>query len=338
MSLFSRKKGPVVKTTRFDMHWDTEDPFIFVSHHEDDYPHGNRQMAPPLQEISGRDLGRDYEKRFGFRMYNGKVVPGFPMHAHWGYETVTLAQLGFVDHFDSEKREGRFGNGDIQWVSASSKYMHDEMYPLVDQDGRNPNDITQIMINLPLASKNRGNQVSTVWSGDVPVVTGNGAEVKVVCGRFGGHDVRSPNSNSWADGSRWVRILRMELEPGATLSVDAAPAEANRNVYMVSGDKTDVCGTEMAPYLRATVRPDIDMVMTNGESRAVLWLLEGEPIGEKQASFGPVYLGSTDEVRSAMEDIRRNEYSEWPFDVVDKVHLDDCGRFLRNPDGSEERP
>ena len=98
MAFFSRKpKGPFIKTSEMTMHWDAEDPFIFVSHHEDDYPHGNAQMAPPLQEISGRNLGRDYKKTFGFRMYNGKVVPGFPMHAHWGYETITLPQTGYVD-------------------------------------------------------------------------------------------------------------------------------------------------------------------------------------------------------------------------------------------------
>ena len=155
MAFFSRKpKGPFIKTSEMTMHWDTEDPFIFVSHHEDDYPHGNAQMAPPLQEISGRNLGRDYKKTFGFRMYNGKVVPGFPMHAHWGYETITLPQTGYVDHSDCEGNTGRFGFGDVQWVSAPGFYEHCEMYPLVDQEGRNPNDITQIMIALPLEKKN----------------------------------------------------------------------------------------------------------------------------------------------------------------------------------------
>ena len=338
MAFFSRNKGPVVKTTRFDLHWDTEDPFTFVSHHEDDYPKGNRQLAPPLEEISGRDLGRDYEKRLGFRMYNGKVVPGFPMHAHWGYETVTLAEKGYVDHFDSEKREGRFGFGDIQWVLASSKYMHDEMYPLVNKEERNPNDITQIMINLPLERKNKANSVHTVWSEQVPVVEENGVSVKVVCGKYGGHDVTSPNGDSWANGEHWVRILRLVMAPNSDIVLDPAPAAANRNVYMVSGGKVDVCGTEIAPYVRAKVKSDIDMTITNGDEESVVWVLEGEPIGQKMASFGPVCLEDTKAIRAAMEDIRRNEYSEWPFDVVDKVHLEDTGRFLRNPDGSEERP
>ena len=225
------------------MHWDTEDPFLFVSHHEDDYPHGNRQLAPPLEEITGRDLGRDYEKRLGFRMYNGKVVPGFPMHAHWGYETVTLPEIGYVDHFDIMRTEGRFGFGDVQWIMASSKYMHNEMYPLVNQEDRNPNDITQIMINIPLECKNRENRVSTVWSEDIPVIERDGVRVKVLCGTFGDAVMRSPNEGSWADGNHAVRILRLSMDPGSKMTIGPTSSKSNSNVYMVSGSKIDVCGT-----------------------------------------------------------------------------------------------
>ncbi|MBQ8373097.1 MAG: pirin family protein [Candidatus Methanomethylophilaceae archaeon] len=339
MALFSRKnKGPVTKVTRFDMHWDTEDPFLFVSHHEDDYPHGNRQLAPPLAEITGRDLGRDFEKRLGFRMYNGKVVPGFPMHAHWGYETVTLPEIGYVDHYDIMRNEGRFGFGDVQWVMASSKYMHNEMYPLINQEDRNPNDITQIMINLPLEAKNKENGVATIWSPDVPVVEGDGCSVKVLCGVFGDADVRSPFGDSWANGEHAVRILMISMSPGSSVTIDATTSKANRNVYMISGSSLDVCGTSIEPFMRAKVSPDMDMTLTNGDSGSVVWVLEGEPIGQKMASFGPVTLKDEKEVRAALEDIRKNEFKEWPYDVIDKVHPQDSGRFLRYPDGTESRP
>ena len=339
MAFFSRKRsGPVSKVTRFDMHWDTEDPFLFVSHHEDDYPHGNRQLAPPLEEITGRDLGRDYEKRLGFRMYNGKVVPGFPMHAHWGYETVTLPEIGYVDHFDIMRTEGRFGFGDVQWIMASSKYMHNEMYPLVNQEDRNPNDITQIMINIPLEQKNRENRVSTVWSEEIPVIERDGVRVKVLCGTFGDAVMRSPNEGSWADGNHAVRILRLSMDPGSEIAIDPTTSKANRNVYMVSGGKIDVCGTELEPYMRAKVTPDMEMVISNGDEASVVWVLEGEPIDQKMASFGPVTLATVKEVRAAMDDIRKNEYQEWPFDVIDKVHAQDDGRFIRYVDGTEIRP
>ena len=235
MALFSRKPTGPFKVSILGMHWDTEDPFIFASHHEDDYPHGNRQQAPPLEQIGGRDLGRDYEKRLGFRMYHGKVVPGFPMHAHWGYETITLAELGYVDHFDNMGIEGRFGFGDVQWVCASSRYSHNEMYPLANQEDRNPNDITQIMLNLPLELKNRNNAVNTVWDQDVARARGDGWEAKVICGTFGDASAASPSPESWAHGDHGVRIIRFSLEPGARLTVDAGADGANRNLYFVSG-------------------------------------------------------------------------------------------------------
>lgn len=339
MAFFSRKPdGPFIKTSPLAMHWDTEDPFLFVSHHEDDYPKGNRQQAPPLAEIGGRDLGRDYRKRLGYRMYNGKVVPGFPMHAHWGYETITYPHIGYIDHFDTMEINGRFGFGDLQWVCASSKYEHDEMYPLANQEERNPNDITQIMLNLPLELKNRENSVSTVWRDQVPTYADDGVTVKVVCGRFRDADVRSPSPQSWADGSHGVRILRIEMEPGATFTLDPGSEGANRNIYYISGTDAEFCGSRVEAETRIKMSPSMEVPIRNGNSPSVIWVLEGEPIGQKMASFGPVTLGTEKEVRAALEDIRKNEYPEWPWDVVDKAQPLGSDRFIAYPDGTEIRP
>lgn len=338
MALFSRKPLGPVRVTHIGMHWDTEDPFIFASHHEDDYPHGNRQQAPPLNEIAGRNLGRDYEQRMGFRMYHGKVVPGFPMHAHWGYETVTLAEKGYVDHFDHRGVNGRYGFGDVQWVCASSRYSHCEMYPLVDQEDRNPNDITQIMINLPLEMKNSENDVHTVWSSDVPVVTGDGWSAKVICGEFGGAHADSPSPESWAHGDNSVRIVRFLIGPGAELQLDAVPEGVSRNLYLINGDGAEVCGMPVPNESRIKTLTDERITVRNGNSDSVLWLLEGRPIGQKMASFGPVFLGTLKEVRSGLNDIRTNEYREWPWDVIDKAQPLGSGRFIAYPDGRVLRP
>lgn len=335
MALFSPKP---FKTSGLGLHWDTEDPFFFASHHEDDYPKGNRQQAPPLPEITGRNLGRDYEKRVGYRMYHGKVVPGFPMHAHWGYETVTLPELGFVDHYDTERIEGRFGFGDVQWVSASSKYEHCEMYPLADQENRNPNDITQIMVNLPLEMKNRGNSVSTVWRKDVPVIEGDGWEVKLLCGEFMGRSMESPNEVSYARISNGVRIMRIELGPDASITVDPAADGANRNLYFVTGKDARVDGVPVRSYLRMKFSDMGELSIENGDEASVMWLLEGRPIGQKMASFGPVVLGDLKDVREGLDEIRRNEFLEWPWDVIDKAQPLGTGRFIRYPDGTERRP
>lgn len=337
MALFS-SRGKPFKTIGLGMHWDTEDPFIFASHHEDDYPHGNRQQAPPLEEISGRNLGRDYKKIFGFRMYHGKVVPGFPMHAHWGYEILSVPELGYIDHFDTERIEGRYGFGDYQWISASSKYQHCEMYPLTDQVNRNPNDITQIMINLPIELKNGRNSVTTVWRADKKVHRGDGYEAEVFCGRFGGLSAESPNEVSYARISNGVRIVRIVAEPEAEFSIDAASEGATRNVYYVSGEGADVMGTRVDSYTRLKFSYKGGFDVKNGPGQSVFWLLEGKPIDQKIVCFGPVALAKESDVRQAMEDIRRNEFVEWPWDLIDKAHTLETGRFIRYGDGTENRP
>lgn len=338
MALFSRKSSGPVKVSPIGMHWDTEDPFIFASHHEDDYPHGNRQQAPPLEEIRGRDLGRDYEMRFGYRMYHGKVVPGFPMHAHWGYETVTLAEKGFVDHHDTEGVQGRFGFGDVQWVSASSRYEHNEMYPLAEQEDRNPNDITQIFVNLPLELKNRENTVTTVWREEIPVVEGDGWTAKVICGSFDGRRTYSPSRNTWADGEHGVRIIRFSVEPGSSITIDPARDGASRNLYIITSGSATVLDVDVKGSSRVKILENRDVDVVNGQDQSVIWLLEGVPINQKMSMYGPVCLETLSEVRAGLDEIRRKEYHEWPWQYVDQAQPLGTERYIRYPDGTESRP
>jgi redox-sensitive bicupin YhaK (pirin superfamily) len=345
LGIFEKKgTGPVIKSQHLQPHWDTDDPFTFVSHHEDDYPKGNAQQAPPLREIAGRNLGRDYKKRFGFRMYHGKVVPGFPMHAHWGYETVTVPEVGFIDHFDSLGNQGRFGFGDVQWVSAGSMYLHDEMYPLAFDDRPNPNNITQIMINLPLKDKGSAPEVKTIWSEDIPVINGkdsNGREysVKVIAGSFGGMKAPSPNNISWAaDEKHNVRILMIKMSPGSMLTLPAVSSTVNRNLYFIAGSKVRFDDKEYDVFQRFKLKGGIDVTFINGDSDGTYWLLEGEPIGEKMSAYGPVILESDKAVRDALNHIRQNEFDSWPWDLVDKFQPKGTERFIRFSDGREERP
>ncbi|MDR3205828.1 MAG: pirin family protein [Candidatus Methanoplasma sp.] len=336
-----RKKNtaPILKVQHLKLHWDTEDPFTFASHHCDEYPAGNAQQAPPLAQISGRNLGRDYQKLFGFRMYHGKVVPGFPMHAHWGYETVTVPETGFIDHFDSLGNQGRFGFGDVQWVSAGSMYEHNEMYPLAFGDRPNPNDVTQIMIDLPMKMKGSPPQVKTVWSGDAHAVKSEGCSVKIIAGSFGGRYAAPPNSVSWAsDPENNVRILRIEMRAGAKLTVPAAPPTVNRNLYFISGGGAEICGQTFESSTRLKIAADADLTMANGAEDSVFWLLEGSPINEKHVAFGPIILGGDKDVRDALNHIRENEFSQWPWDVVDKTQPKGTERFIRYSDGTEDRP
>ena len=128
--------------------WETQDPFLFCAHHRDEYPKGDDQMGLTADELKGRNIGQDFTIKDGYRMYHGSHIPGFPYHPHRGFETITIIKEGFVDHADSLGAAGRFGAGDIQWMTAGKGIQHSEMFPLVNKIKENPLEIFQIWLNL----------------------------------------------------------------------------------------------------------------------------------------------------------------------------------------------
>lgn len=339
MGLFGRIRGdgPITREQQAEFHWDTEDPFMFASHHFDDYPEGNRQQAPPYEEIRHRTLGHDYRPQNGYRMYQGKVAPGFTLHTHWGYETITVCSEGYIDHFDSEGNQGRFGFGDVQWVTAGSRYSHCEMYPLAFADRRNPHLITQIMINLPLEQKNTPNEVRTIWSENIPAVNGEGYRARVICGEFGGKRAECASGRSWAsDPAHHVLILQIAAEPGAEIVLPPSEAKT-RNVYLTESGAT-VGGRQYRDGTRLKARPEAELHVTNGDRASEIWVLEGDPIGQRMSSYGPVVLGTDAEVRDANNVVRRDEVHTWPWDYVNKTQPVGTARFFRDADGAETRP
>ena len=338
MGLFGRKnKGAIMRIQEASYNWDTEDPFFFAVHHRDNYPKGNEIQAPPEAELSSRMQGNDYTKYLGYRMYKGKVTPGFPLHSHWGYETITYVTEGYVDHYDSLGNQGRFGFGDLQWITASSRYGHCEMYPLAYPDRDNIQVVTQICLNLPIKDKNRPNEVRTVWEHDVPVVDGEGWRAVVVAGEFRGTTGVTPNTLSWAaDPAHHVRIVRIILEAGASIELEPTEA-ATRNVYVTEGEVT-VEDTKVGKLTRVKLRTDATVKITMGDMKSDIWLLEGDPIGESQRNYGPIMLGTDTEVRNALNVIREKQESDWPWDFVNKKQPLGTRRFFLSSDGARSEP
>src|SRR5690606_27549685 len=80
----------ILETSALGVPWVTQDPFLFCVHHDDAYPAGTEALGPPRELLRGRNIGQDFERRDGWRMYHGTSVPGFPQHPHRGFETVTI--------------------------------------------------------------------------------------------------------------------------------------------------------------------------------------------------------------------------------------------------------
>lgn len=126
----------------------TLDPFLFCVYHKDEYPPSiNDKMEAPR---TGN--GQDFHSQ-PYKMYHGKRVPGFPQHPHRGFETITATMDGIIDHADSVGNAGRYGMGDLQWMTAGRGVVHSEMFPLIKQQQNNPTRFFQIWLNLPAAQK-----------------------------------------------------------------------------------------------------------------------------------------------------------------------------------------
>lgn len=126
----------------------TLDPFLFCVYHMDHYPAGDAKMRAPR-----RGNGADFNPTAPYRMYHGDDIPGFPQHPHRGFETLTAVMTGVADHSDSLGNAGRYGFGDLQWMTAGKGVVHGEMFPLINTDKPNPLRLFQIWLNLPKKNK-----------------------------------------------------------------------------------------------------------------------------------------------------------------------------------------
>jgi len=322
--------------------WQTPDPFLFCVYHNDAYPKGNERFGPAAP-LAGRDIGQDFAGKDGWRMYHGETVPGFPRHPHRGFETVTLARRGFIDHSDSLGALARFGRGDAQWVTAGRGIEHAEMFPLLDRSGPNPLELFQIWLNLPRADKMVEPHFKMLWASAIPRVTvrdagGGATEAVLVAGHLGEARAPAPPPKSWAarPGTD-VAIWTIRMTPQARWKMPAAQPGTNRTAYFFRGRELRMDGREIPPGSAVRLRPDRDVELHNGAEEAELLLLQGRPIGEPIVQHGPFVMNARSEIVQAITDYQRTRFGSWPWPDDAPVHGAEPVRYARLPDGSVEQ-
>jgi redox-sensitive bicupin YhaK (pirin superfamily) len=335
--------------------WETADPFLFCVHHDDAYPKGNGRFGPDAA-LAGRDIGQDFGGKDGWSMYHGEKVPGFPSHPHRGFETVTIVRKGLTDHSDSLGAAARFGGGDVQWLTAGKGIVHSEMFPLLETDRPNPLELFQIWLNLPARSKMCEPHFTMLWAEDIPhrfFDSGDGAvtEVAVIAGRLEGSRAASdpaagdvaeplaPPPDSWASQAEAdVAIWTLRMDPGARWSLPpAVNAAARRRLYFFEGASVSVAGEAIAQHAAIELRAASAVELLNtGTDVAEFLLLQGRPIGEPVAQYGPFVMNTEAELRQAFDDYRRTEFGGWPWPDHAPVHGPERVRFARHADGRVE--
>ena len=245
-------------------------------------------------------------------------LAGFPWHPHRGIETITYVLAGTVAHGDSLGNRGSLGAGDVQWMTAGSGIMHQEM-PQGDAQGRMHG--FQLWANLPRAHKMTAPRYQDVPAKDIPEVTDDdGTHVRIVVGDFWGK--KGPVEGVAAD----PRYLDVSVAPGKTkrLAVDNS-RHAFAYVFAGSGTfrdaskplavQTELVGVSDDPTPsmlgnRSLVVFDSgdEITVTAGDEGIRFLLVSGRPLAEPVAWYGPIVMNTEDELREAYAELKDGSF------------------------------
>lgn len=247
-----------------------------------------------------------------------RYIKGFPWHPHRGIETITYVLRGTVAHGDSMGNSGVIGAGDVQWMTAGSGIIHQEM-PKGDSEGKMYG--FQLWANLPKGHKMTDPNYQGVTDAEIPKVTlENGIEVRVICGDFAGQ--HGPIKN--------VVIQPEYLDvflPPHTSFIHPTPPEHTALTYVFEGEgkfceKADPFSydVEGVNYFDTTRKPLIDntslivydkgdqIKVTTEDASVRFLLITGKPLKEPVAWYGPIVMNTEAELRTAFEELQNDTF------------------------------
>ena len=332
----------ILKTFPLGFQWPVQEPFLFCVHHHDLYPKGTAAYGPESIHLQGRDMGQDFEGKDGFRMYHGMEVPGFPVHPHRGFETVTVVRQGYVDHADSLGAAGRYGEGDVQWMTAGSGVQHSEMFPLLKKDDANTLELFQIWLNLPRKHKMSKAYFKMLWSEEIPKLSFDSSRVSVslIAGDLGAEGAKAvaPPPESWAaDPANEVAILLVKMAKDGTIKIPRSKGPAGRMLYFFEGSEITVNGQKVGGQTGLQLDSQQDLELTSPSGATEVLMLQAKSIGEPVVQHGPFVMNTKEEIVQTFADYRRSEFGGWPWPRHDMVHGPTIERFAKYPDGKIEK-
>jgi redox-sensitive bicupin YhaK (pirin superfamily) len=224
---------------------------------------------------------------------------GFPWHPHRGIETITYVLAGTVEHADSIGNRGEITAGDIQWMTAGSGIIHQEM-PRGDNQGRMYG--FQLWSNLPASLKMTRPGYQEIRAEDIPVAReADGTEVRVVCGRYG--DTRGPVKGIAAD----PEYLDISI-PAGLKKTFPVPSDHNVFAYVFEGAGTFAQTTELENRSLALFNSGDDVVVQSGNRGVRFLLVSGKPLREPVAWHGPIVMNTQGELRQAFMELENGTF------------------------------
>ncbi len=243
-----------------------------------------------------------------------QYIRGFPWHPHRGIETITYVLGGDVEHGDSMGNKGVISSGDMQWMTAGSGIIHQEM-PRGDNDGIMEG--FQLWANLPKSRKMMGPRYRDIKSSQVPdVTTRNGANIRVICGNVEGREgpvrdiVIDPEylDVTLPAGSEFVHKTARGHTVFAYIIGGKGVFCNEKNPFSYDAEGENYFDMERDSYIHngtAVLFGDGDQVTVTAQGETVRFLLiSGKPISEPVAWYGPIVMNTEEELKIAFEEYR----------------------------------
>jgi len=225
---------------------------------------------------------------------------GVGEHPHRGFETVTILYSGEVEHRDSSGGGGKIGPGDVQWMTAGSGVVHEEMHSPAYTKSGGAFEAIQLWVNLPARLKMTAPKYQTLLAASIPDVAlaGGAGRVRVIAGQF--QAAKGP-----AETFTPMNLWDVRLSGGHSAGF-ATPPGHTAAVFVLKG-KVTVNGAAARKSEFALLDRKGEGIRIDAESDAVLLLLSGEPIDEPVFGYGPFVMNNEAEIRRAMADYQSGQ-------------------------------
>jgi len=227
-----------------------------------------------------------------------KRTHGVGQHPHRGFETVTIAYQGSVSHRDSAGNSGTIYPGDVQWMTAASGVVHEEMHAQEFAEKGGTFEMVQLWVNLPKAAKMSAPSYQGITKDEIPTVTlGTSGQARIIAGELDG--VRGPAKTFTPIN---VFDLRLKAGDAAKLSL---PDGHNAAVILLKGNVALNGSEALQGEARiATLGTDGEGILLEPKEDSTLLVLSGEPIDEPVASYGPFVMNTQEELVQAFQDYK----------------------------------
>jgi redox-sensitive bicupin YhaK (pirin superfamily) len=237
---------------------------------------------------------------------------------------------------------GRYGNGDVQWMTAGKGVQHSEMFPLIHPEKENYLELFQIWLNLPKKNKMVDPHFKMLWKENIPNhietdVNGKKTTVEVIAGKFNNIEPQSPPPDSWAsDPNHEVAVWNFKMEEGAKMQIPKCKNSIHRTLYFYEGESLMINEKKIEKYHSIEVYPEFDLNLIAEIGDCSILLLQGKPISEPVIQYGPFVMNTKQEIQQAFEDYHSTQFGGWPWPKFDQVHSRESGRFAKHSDGRLE--